>query len=171
MRCRSPRTSSRSVSGGIAVLTLGIVLCLLSDWAGDVSAFDFSRYIPRTIAQLIGEHPAQAGLVTSPDIPIRSKVRYSGEFRPLPDDRRRLIVAWAETMNVPATPQVFRLELKINEAGREYWVPVQEVLVPVMRAELKPQEEIELFLIYIGQFNGRHVLLVNAFNHEGAHRP
>lgn len=42
-------------------------------------------------------------------------------------------------------------------------------LVPIMKAELRPREEIELFMIYIGQVDGRHVFLVNAFDHERPH--
>lgn len=52
----------------------------------------------------------------------------------------------------------------------EYWLPLQEVLVPAMMAELRPREEIELYMIYIGQIDGRHLLLVNAFIHEGPRR-
>lgn len=118
---------------------------------------------------LIGEYTAQSGLVITQDIPIRSKVTYSGEFRNLPADSRRLIADWAETMDVPGPPQAFRRELKIVEAGSEYWVPVQEVLVPSMNSELRPKEEIELFMIYIGQVDGRHIFLVNEFGHESPH--
>lgn len=73
-------------------------------------------------------------------------------------DRRRL-----------GLPQAFRRELKIVEAEREYWVPVQEVLASSMKTELRPSEEIELFMIYIGQVDGRHIFLVNEFGHESPH--
>ena len=72
-------------------------------------------------------------------------------------------------MNVPGLPQAFRRELKIVEAEREYWVPVQNVLVSSMKTELRPSEEIELFMIYIGQVDGRHIFLVNEFGHESPH--
>jgi hypothetical protein len=72
-------------------------------------------------------------------------------------------------MNVPGLPQAFRRELKIAEAEREYWVPVQNVLVTSMKTELRPGEEIELFMIYIGQVDGRHIFLVNEFGHESPH--
>jgi len=119
--------------------------------------------------ELTGECPAQKGLVITKDIPIRSKVTYSGEFRDLSEDSRRLIAAWAESMNVPGAPQAFRRELKVTEAGVEYWVSVQEVLVSFMHAELGTGDEIELFLVYIGQVEGRHIFLVNEFGHEAPH--
>jgi hypothetical protein len=113
--------------------------------------------------ELIADFKAQKGLVITRDIPIRAKARYSGELRDLSDDSRRLIVAWARSMNVPGVTQAFQRELKVHEAGAEYWVPVQDVLVRSMRAELRPGEEIELFVIYIGQVDGRHIFLVNEF--------
>jgi hypothetical protein len=79
-----------------------------------------------------------------------------GQFRDLPDDTRRLIAAWAGSINAPEVPPLFRRELKIEEAGIEYWVPVQEVLVSYMKAELHPREVIELFILFIGQVDGRH---------------
>ena len=119
--------------------------------------------------ELIGEYKAQPGLVITRDIPIRPRVTYSGEFRDLPEDGRRLIAAWAASFNVPVAPQAFPQELKVVEAEREYWVPVQEVLVPAMKRELRRGEKIELFVIYIGQVNGRHIFLVNEFRHEAPH--
>jgi len=119
--------------------------------------------------ELIAEYPAQTGLVITKEIPIRSTAAYSGQFRAIPEDSRRLIAAWAESFNIPGMPQAFQRELKVVEAGREYWVPVQEVLVPAMNRELQPGEEIELFIIYIGQLAGRHIFLVNEFVHEFPH--
>jgi hypothetical protein len=58
---------------------------------------------------------------------------------------------------------------KLLEAGTDYWVPVQEALVRDMETELTPDDETEVFLIYIGQIGSHHVLLVNAFQHEGKH--
>lgn len=153
-------------AGGIA---FAMGLCVLLAIPSDVSGFDFSRYQPRMMKELIRDYPRQKGLVITNDVPVRSKVVYSGEFRDLPNDSRRLIALWSESMNVPGMPQAFRQELKVAEAGINYWVPAQEVLVPSMKRELRPGEEIELFIIYIGQVAGRHIFLVNEFAHESPH--
>ena len=65
----------------------------------------------------------------------------------------------------------FKREVKVREGGVDYWLPVQEVLVPAMTSELRQGEEIELFVIYVGQVDGRHLFLVNAFEHKDAHHP
>jgi hypothetical protein len=153
-------------AGGIA-FAMGV--CVLLAIPSEASASDFSRYRPRMMKEQIRDYPRQGGLVITNDIPIRSKVVYSGEFRDLPNDSRRLIALWSESMNVPGMPQAFQQELKVAEAGINYWVPAQEVLVPSMKRELRPGEEIELFIIYIGQVAGRHIFLVNEFTHESPH--
>jgi hypothetical protein len=153
----------------LAALALGALLFVWSALVGQVVGFDFSRYRSRLLKDLTREYPAREELVISQDIPLRSKVIYSGEFRDLPEDSRRLFAAWAQAMNVPVAPDAFRRELKIQEDGIDYWVPVQEGLVPAMKAELGANETIELYVIYIGQMEGRHVFLVNAFDHEGPH--
>lgn len=158
----------RSLVGGGGI-GFAIGLCILLAIPSDVSGFDFARYHPRMMTELITEYPAQKGLVITKEIPIRSKAAYSAEFRDLPNDSRRLIALWSESMNVPGMPQAFRQELKVAEAGIGYWVPVQEVLLPSMKRELRPGEEIDLFVIYIGQVAGRHIFLVNEFAHEAPH--
>lgn len=166
-------TLTRRMSPGklvLEVLPLGLALLLSSARAEEAQDFDFARYRLRPVQDLLRDYPAQSGLVITHDVPIRSRVVYSGEFRDLPDESRRLIGAWANALDVPVASPAFRRELRIIEARREYWLPVQEMLVPAMQAELRPGEEIEVFVIYIGQVDGRHVLLVNAFDHESPHR-
>lgn len=160
------------MSIGRAALHAGLAAIVLMPVAvtGEAFAFDFARYRPTTIRAAIKDLPAQPGVLVTTDLPIRARVTFAGEFRDLPDDSRRLIAAWAEAMNVPVAPGVFPQELRVSEAGTDYWVPVQEVLVPAMRAELQTGEEIELYMIYIGQIDGRHLFLVNAFDHDGPHR-
>jgi len=148
--------------GLLGILTLGM---------NSAAAFDPSRYSPLLLRDVVRKYSAQRALSLSPDIPIRSSVVYSGEFRELPEDSRRLIRAWSESMTVEGIADAFKREVKVREGGVDYWLPVQEVLVPAMTSELRQGEEIELFVIYVGQVDGRHLFLVNAFEHKDAHHP
>lgn len=47
-------------------------------------------------------------------------------------------------------PKGFQRELRVFEDGVEFWIPVQEVRVPTMKGELRPDEQVE----------GRHLFLV-----------
>jgi hypothetical protein len=132
------------------------------------AAFDPSRYRPLLLRDVVRQYPAQRGLSLSPDIPIRLSVVYSGEFRDLQEDSRRLIRAWSESMSAADITDEFKREVKVCEAGVDYWLPVQQILVPIMTRELRPGGEIQLFVIYVGQVDGRHLFLVNAFDHKDA---
>jgi hypothetical protein len=152
-----------------------VVLCsslwFLTLGAHSAAAFDPSRYSPRLLGDVVRQYPVQrGGLSLSPDIPIRSSVVYSGEFRGLLGDSRRLIRAWSESMSAAGITDEFKREVKVREEGVDYWLPVQEVLAPIMLRELRPGEEIQLFVIYVGQVGGRYLFLVNAFDHKDAHR-
>jgi hypothetical protein len=147
----------------LAALPLALVLALTS--FSELGAQDWSRYQPGTIASLVATYPAQTGITLSPDIPVRLRLRYSSEFRELTEESRRLLDTWGETMRVSGLLQAFRREVKVYEAGTEYWLAVQERLVGGMKTELRRDDEFEVYAIYIGQIEGRHVLLINAFDH------
>ena len=166
---------SDTTSGEAKLMRWCVVLCSIL-WfptlgAHSAVAFDPSRYSARLLGDVVRQYPAQRGLSLSPDIPIRSSVVYSGEFRDLPGDSRRLIRAWSESMSAAGITDEFKREVKVREEGVDSWLPVQEVLAPIMLRELRPGEEIQLFVIYVGQVDGRHLFLVNAFDHKDAHQP
>jgi hypothetical protein len=121
------------------------------------------------LGDLVGTRAAAARIILTADVPIRATVIYSGESRAIQDDSRRLITAWAEAMKQPGVLDLFTQEVKVREGDAEYWLPVQRILVRPMTSELRPQEEIEVFVIYVGQVDRRHVFLLNAFEHDDAH--
>ena len=145
---------------GLAV----VVLC-------EGSQFDISRYRPAELAEVVAEYLSRSGLEITPDVPIRSRVTYAGQFRGIQDDSRRLLAAWSQSMNVAGMLDTFKREVKVRAATVDYWLPIQEALVPGMMRELRPDEVIEIFAIYIGQVDGRHLFLINAFTHDGPHGP
>lgn len=106
------------------------------------------------------------GISLNPDLPFRVRVTYTGRFRGLAQDTRRLIEAWSAAMAGSDVAGAFRRELDVEHRGQQYWLAVQEVLVPQMAGELRAGEVIDLFVIYIGQIDARHILLINTFDHD-----
>jgi hypothetical protein len=132
--------------------------------------FDASRYTPKSLATLIRELPRTAtGIAVSPDIPIRAEVVYTGEFRPLAADSARLLDAWGGSMGVTGLRDVFRQEVMVREGTVEYWLPVQDTLMPVLQRELTAGATIEVLAIYIGQVDDRALFLINAFRDDHPH--
>jgi membrane protein implicated in regulation of membrane protease activity len=150
----------------LALVALGI----LSTTAG-VQTFDPSRYQPSTLEAIAAQYPGRRGMVLTPDVPVRVHVTYTGRFRGVADDTRRVIEAWSASMASADMAGAFRRELDVEQRGQRYWLAVQEVLVPQMEGELRPGEAIELFVIYIGQVDRRPIFLINAFDHEHRNDP
>jgi hypothetical protein len=150
----------------LALVGLGIV-----STAAVAQTFNPSRYQPSTLEAIIGLYPGQPGITLNPDLPFRVPVTYTGQFRGLAQDSRRLIEAWSAAMAGADVTGAFRRELAVEEHGQLYWLSVQEVLVPQMKGELRAGESVELFAIYIGQIDGRHVFLINAFDHDHRNGP
>jgi hypothetical protein len=134
--------------------------------AAAAQTFDPSRYQSSTLAAIVGQDPGRPGISLNPDLPFRVRVTYTGRFRSLAQDTRRLIEAWSAAMTGADVAGAFRRELNVEQPGRQYWLAVQEVLVPQMAGELRAGEAIDLFVIYIGQVDARHILLINAFDHD-----
>ncbi len=147
----------------VSATCLGV---LVPDVSG-AADFDVSRYRPAQLVDIGDDLPGHHGVSVTPDVPIRTRVSYAGEFRRLPEDGRRLIGAWGDSMGVTGMLEVFRREARVRQGGREYWLPIQEALATAMEAELRAGEMIEVFVISIGRVDGRAVFLVNAFDHEG----
>lgn len=162
------RTRLTSKRGAAPIVCLALVALPA---AATAQTFDPSRYQPSTLEAIVGQYPGRPGIVVNPDLPFRVKATYTGRFRGLAQDTRRLIEAWSAAMAGPDVAGAFRRELDVEGRGQRYWLAVQEVLVPLMEGELRAGESIELFVIYIGQIDGHHVLLINAFDHDHRNDP
>lgn len=147
----------------LALALLTIVLL-----AGAAETADWARYRPGRLQEAAAGAPTP-GITVVIDVPIRARVQYTGKFRPLADDSRRHILTWAESLNVPAAPPAFRQEVEVLEDSVAYWLPVQDVLIGHMKAELASGEPIEVFAVYIGRSGKRPIFLVNEFLHRGRH--
>jgi hypothetical protein len=159
------------VGAVFSFLIIATVLALSSPGkAVGEDRFDASRYTRKSLAALIRELPrTTTGIAVSPDIPIRAEVIYTGDFRPLASDSARLLDAWGGSMGVPGLRDVFRQEVMVREGTVEYWLPVQDRLVPVLRRELTAGAMIEVLVIYIGQVDDRALFLINAFRDDHPH--
>jgi hypothetical protein len=161
----------RRVSGSWH-LAGGFFVCLalvgpgIRSEARAAQTFDSSRYQPSTLEVIVEKDAGRRGVTLNPDRPFRVRVMYTGRFRSLAPDTRRLIEAWSTAMAGTDVAGAFRRELNVEHRGQEYWLAVQEVLVPGMTGELHVGEAIDLFVIDIGQIDARHILLINAFDHD-----
>lgn len=143
--------------------SLSTVLLIVAILPGPARAADWSRYPVGRLGDLAAEVSNAPTAVVIVNLPVRARVTYTGEFRPLHADAHSHIATWAAAVGLPKAPPAFQQELGVLEGRDQYWLPVQDVLVAPMRSELTAGEEIEVFAVLIGSSSGHPIFLVNEF--------
>lgn len=97
--------------------------------------------------------------------PFRSTVLFLGEVRNIKPDHSSLIEMWGKSlgMDTAMLAKTYKKEIKVRENRQTYWLPIQEILVPHLKREVKKNGEVMLFMVYIGTTGKTPVLLVNEF--------
>ncbi|MDA0245172.1 MAG: hypothetical protein OT477_17285 [Chloroflexi bacterium] len=142
----------------------------------------WSRYEARTLTELdtltssaidSGSQQNALYLEMSPDYQYPSRVRviFTGDFRATSGLRLEGIKIWLATFAPQLTAEeaalIFGQEVRIIEENQEYWLPVQNVLVPLMEQELAVGDEFEVLITWMGATITNNqierIYLVNAF--------
>ena len=145
----------------------------------------WDRYRPGTIAAVIGEHdstiradhvPQHPSLVVSGhDFPTLARVTYRGKSRPLNSNRLEVLRHWSLTfMRDTSIVQEFDREYLFQEGKRLLWLPVQDSVASYFARELRPGQQVTLYVIWAGaHYAGRDItwtFLVNEFKADSVAR-
>ena len=132
---------------------------------GEKKPRTIADYQPRTLQELTNLLPepfraelAARGVEGNKDLklivhgelfPSRVKVVYSGEKRPLPEDKRAVVSGWANKFaGMPEFYTVpYQTELLFTEGAEKYWLAVHKDL---LAQEWKQSEALELCVIKLG---------------------
>jgi len=137
--------------------------------------FDYDRYKPRTLAELIDlNNPkltdgAKKQFVISGDwFHSQVRLKYVGTSRLLSAERKELLNNWQKSFNIkPETANLFEKEFLFKECEKEYWLPVQKQVASYFPKELKEGEMITLYLFFGGGVKTNekadYLFLVNEF--------
>ena len=161
---------NKSISLLLLVL-FSTCICALSQQQDD----PWAKYIPRKLSDVIkanntADMQQQPGIaIVTGSTTIRARMIYVGRSRPIPDDKRSLIKLWMQSNRYSEEVfQMFVEEFLFSEDGVEYWLPVQSVLIPHFKKEMRKGESLDLFTAWIGVTfaepgKRKHVFLVNEF--------
>jgi len=147
------------------LLLLSITGAALTYAQGEKKPRTIADYQPRTLRQLTNLLPetsraalAKRGIEGNKDMkqivhgelfPSRVKVVYSGTQRPLLEDKRNLIISWANQFaGMPEFYTVpYQTELLFTEGVEKYWLAVHKDL---LAQDWKQGEALELCVIKLG---------------------
>jgi len=157
----------------ICALTLNLIGTRIS------AQEQWDAYQSRTLGQIVKLHALELGesraqvtfLLTAESFPSKVRVVYTGKSREITPRRREVISEWAKARKVSKeVVDLFEHELLFVEGSKEYWIPVQEQLIPYLRRDVKTGETVELLVIWIGARKEMRqvewVFLVNEFLHK-----
>lgn len=147
------------------MLLLSLTGATLTYGQGEKKPRTVADYHPRTLRELATLLPetfraarAERGVHGNKDLkqivhgelfPSRVKVVYSGTKRPILEDKRNVIIAWANQFaGVPQFYTVpYQTELLFTEAGENYWLAVRK---EHLEHDWKQGDELEFCVIKLG---------------------
>lgn len=157
------------------LITLMASLLLLTPRAAAQQAYGetSARYRPGKLSLVAKSHSTPTGpheeWVDLGSDPVRARVTYTGTTRPTSEAKERLINLYMASIARAEAAKKFSTEMLFIEDGAEFWLPVQDVLIPHFRQELLKGDNVIVLADWIGityPEKGReraHVFLVNEF--------
>jgi len=119
------------------VVTLG-PLTLVGQKPSYDDSLKWARYQPGSLREYVRQRTA-AGLDGSPAKgttfvigarnPIRARVVFLGQTRPMPSTRTQLLGGWfrSQRLDSASVLALYKREVLVREGKRRFWLPVQEV--------------------------------------------
>lgn len=100
--------------------------------------------------------------------PFAATVEYSAMLRPLNNERAMLIWQLSSSFGDDRLVDVYKQELLVREGESEYWMPIQDVLIPFLEEELIKGQQITIYArmpaILFSQNGPEFIFLINEFH-------
>jgi len=119
----------------------------------------WERYKPGSLNSLIAEQTPillkenQGLFVLSPAISFRMKATYLAEEREIDRSKLLFLVSLEKMFARPKFAHLYNKEILFREGLKEYWLPMQEAVLEIVRSPergLTPGEEVVLYVIWPG---------------------
>jgi hypothetical protein len=130
-------------------------------------AFDYAAYAPsdlRSALKEAGINPAMDFWLDASHPRIRTEATFTGKTRAIKTKATELITHWGVAMgHGKQAADIFQHEVQIRQSGRLYWMPIQSMLEPAFKEEVVAGQEVSLFLLLVGAYDGVPVFTIAAF--------
>jgi hypothetical protein len=156
-----------------------IILFLVNITAGLGQDRNFAQYKPGELRAIVRTHAddpelEQSGVKIGSDS-VKATATYAGLSHPTPLAKRRFITSFVFQDGTTEDQSGFATEMLFREGKTEFWLMVQDGLVPRFTRELRRGDRVELYVVWVGAtypVRGRReqVFLVNEFRKQEAQR-
>ncbi|MDJ0911521.1 MAG: hypothetical protein QNI99_20215 [Woeseiaceae bacterium] len=142
-------------------------LAIVGLMASAVADADWSDYSPGTLHEIVDRHTeilGEADTLLVPGLKRTVHLEFGGEIRPLSDNARSAIAEWVFSMQLSTDiAELFHAEALFRESGTEYWLPIQQQLVPHLEEEVAAGDSAVLYVLWIGYEAPTWIFLINEF--------
>ena len=150
------------------LLALALVFAAAPAPAAAADEFDHASYKPAQLADVAAGmeiDPRANYWLDASHAKYRAEVTFTGAIRPIAPGVKQLITYWAKALQHPeSVPAVFNHEVRVIQAGRTYWMPIQDVLLAPWREEMRAGSEAEVYVLLMGAFERAPVFTVASFS-------
>ncbi len=142
--------------------SFGIVLTLALCAAPVTAQSSWDRYKPGSVGAIMAQEregvltqfrlaPGHHTIISGASFPTRATVEFLDSSRATPPERIAVLEGWAKSLHISVDVRsVLTTEMLFREDSLQLWLPVQAVLVPSFRSELKRGDLVTLFVGYVG---------------------
>jgi hypothetical protein len=141
------------------IRTIGLLALLAMTTPVQAEDFPYDNFARSTLAAITGEwneslrpgaKPGSVMIIASIQRNVVHVV-YTGEHRPVDAATADFIVKYQAAVNAQNDlASLYRDEYRFSENGRDEWLPVQAPVAEYFAGELKPGDEVDLYVIAAG---------------------
>lgn len=141
----------------------GAIFALAGTFASAAYGFDYESFKPNTLARA---HAAFVALVKKDEaqVPFKTgdgiydeggqgwsvRARYLGRSRPLTEEELKFVRNWLKSVQKADAAVMFVNAYLFQDAGVDYWLPVEAPVAKFFPKELKVGQAIDLYMIEVG---------------------
>ena len=74
-----------------------------------------------------------------------------------------IISYFGKSLQQPSWGDLFKDEVRVSDAGVEYWIPIQSSTLPAFRSEVGAGGRVELYVAFLGCYPQHSVIGINEF--------
>lgn len=129
----------------------------------------WERYKSESIKGVIDKHKNSDAdsIILAAHYPFRTKVIFNKQLISLTLESEKVLNGFVASQGHKETAKMyadkFKNELLVVQDREEYWVPIQDALLPHLAEELKPGDEFYIYATLAGRVEGKWVFLINEF--------
>lgn len=152
-------------------LLLSIIALAL---CGAPALADFDDYKPSTLKDVFAiDHEGCSKLTEKQFVAdmlrqvFTVSATWTGDVRPIRAKSSRILEQYGAATRLPADmKQLFQHEVRVRDAGADYWLPIQEPILPMFTKEVGSDGVATLYVAFLGCHN-EGVVTINEFHAAG----